>query len=38
MLPLCPECKQGKTQNCAQMALVGDDLVPCANSKEAQNE
>lgn len=29
---LCPECVQGKPQNCAGQALLGDDLVPCATT------
>jgi len=32
-LMLCPECAQGKVQNCAQQALLGDDLVPCKNAR-----
>lgn len=31
--PLCPECTQGKTINCAGLALVGDDLIPCATTE-----
>lgn len=32
--PWCPECAQGKPQNCAQQALLYGELVPCANARE----
>lgn len=34
-LPLCPECRAGKPQNCAEQALDDhDDLVPCRTTRE----
>lgn len=33
--PLCPECTQGKTDNCVGVALdfAADEFVPCSTTK-----